>query len=367
MRLPVSSLIAAALVAFHLSGPAASQTATLPAVVVAPATMQEVGASAVFNGRAVASQKVDVRARVSGFLIEKDFTEGAAVKAGQVLFRIDDAEYRAAFDQADASVAAAEASHQLAEIELGRQTELLKRQTGTQAAVDRTSAEAAQAEAEVKRLKAVRENARLDLSYTQITAPFDGMIGLATADVGALIGPETGALATIVLSNPMRVEFPVPERVLLETEAAVREAGSGPVSISLRLSDGTDYPQLGKLDFADVEVSQSTDTVLVRALFDNPDGRLRDGSLVAVTIRGNIGASELTIPQQAVQRDVTGAYVLVVGADGTVEQRRVEVARVAKGLAVIGSGLTEGEMVITEGTNKARPGAKVDAAVAETN
>ena len=342
-------------------------SAPLPAVIVAPATMEEVGASARFNGRAVAVQKVDLRARVSGFLVEQGFKEGAAVEQGQMLFRIDDGEYAAALAQADASVAAAEASLTLANLEFERQNELLNRKTGTQQNVDRTKAEADKAKAEVDRLKAQRDVAALNLSYTIITAPFSGQIGLANADVGALVGPDTGPLATIVQSNPIYVEFPVPERVLLETEAAVKAAGAGPVAISLTLSDGSVFPNEGRLNFADVEVSESTDTILARAVFDNPDGVLRDGSLVSVTIKGNIGGAELTVPQQAVQRDVTGAYVLTVSDDGPVERKPVTVSRTVQGLAVITEGLTEGEMVITEGVNKARPGAKVDAAPAEAN
>lgn len=368
-RLPAPNRLAAWLfLGLALAHPAGAQTAApLPAVIVAPVTLAEVGASARFNGRAVAAQKVDLRARVAGFLVEIGFKEGARVEKGQMLFRIDDAEYQADLAQADAALAAAQASETLAKLEFDRQSELLKRNTGTQQNVDRTKAEADKASAEVARLQAQRDAAALNLSYTVITAPFAGQIGLSAADVGALIGPDSGPLATLVASDPIYVEFPVPERVLLETEAQVKGAGAGPVAISLTLSDGTVFPSEGRLNFADVAVSQATDTILARAVFDNPDGILRDGSLVSVTIKGNIGGAELTVPQQAVQRDVTGAYVLVVGDDGTVARKPVTVSRTTQGLAVVTEGLAEGEMVITEGVNKARPGAKVDAAPAEAN
>lgn len=372
MTLPHSlRLGAAACLIACLGHAAAAQTtpaaAPLPAVVVAPATLAEVGASARFNGRAVATQKVDLRARVSGFLVEQGFKEGAKVTQGQMLFRIDDAEYKAALAQADAAVAAAEATLKLANLEFDRQNELLNRKTGTQQNVDRTKAEADKAQAEVARLKAQRDVSALNLSYTVITAPFAGQVGLSATDIGALVGPDTGPLATIVQSDPIYVEFPVPERVLLETEAAVKAAGAGPVAISLTLSDGSVFPSEGRLNFADIEVSEATDTILARAVFDNPDGVLRDGSLVSVTIKANIGGAELTVPQQAIQRDVTGAYVLTVADDGTVARKPVTVSRIAQGLAMVTEGLAEGDMVITEGVNKARPGAKVDAAPAEAN
>jgi membrane fusion protein (multidrug efflux system) len=347
---------------------AQAETATpLPAVTIAPAILTEVGATARFNGRAVAVQRVDLRARVGGFLLERGFKEGAWVEKGQVLFRIDDAEYRAVLAQADAAVAAAEASLTLAQIEFDRQEELLKRNTGTRQNVDRTRAEADKARADVSRLTAQRDAAALNLSYTVITAPFAGQVGLTSFDVGALVGPDSGALATLVQADPIYVEFPVPERVLLETRAAIKAEGAEPLAVSLSLSDGTQFPAEGRIDFTDIEVSQATDTVLARAVFDNPDALMRDGALVSVGIKGRIGGAELTVPQQAIQRDVTGAFVLVVGDDGTVVRMPVTVSRIAQGVAVVTDGLAEGVMVITEGVNKARAGAKVDAAPAGTN
>jgi membrane fusion protein (multidrug efflux system) len=346
---------------------AAGQAQTMPPakVVVAPAEETRLDASARFNGRAVAAQRVDLRARVSGFLTEIGFVEGGRVEAGQVLFRIDDAAFRANLAQAQASVAAAEASLALAQVERARQEELRNRGTAAEAVFDRALAEEAKAKADLDRLRAQADAVALDLSYTTITAPFAGSVGLSAVDVGALIGPETGALVQLVRSDPMRVEFPVPERVLLETRAAA--AGSDAISVTVTLSDGSLLPQPGRIDFADVSVSQATDTVTVRAVFPNPDGLLRDGALVSVGLSASTGAAELTVPQQAVQRDVTGAFVLTVAEDGTVARKPVEVGRLAEGRAVILSGLSAGERVITEGANKARPGAVVDAALAGAN
>lgn len=161
----------------------------------------------------------------------------------------------------------------------------------------------------------------------------------------------------------MMVEFPVTERELLRAKARAAEL-SGALAVSIVRADGTVYNQQGTLNFADVTVNQGTDTVLLRASFPNPDGALTDGALVSVRLAADGAAAQLTVPQQAVQRDLTGPYVLVVGADNVVQPRRVDVERLAEGLAVISSGLAEGEQVITEGVNKVRPGMTVDAALA---
>jgi membrane fusion protein (multidrug efflux system) len=163
----------------------------------------------------------------------------------------------------------------------------------------------------------------------------------------------------------MTVEFPVTERDLLAYRAATggeSKADVGPVQ--LYLANGAKYPLPGKVDFSDVTVNSGTDTVLIRAVFPNPDGLLRDGSLVSVELTGGTPDPVLTVPQQAVQRDLTGPYVMVVDAAGVVEQRRIDLERVTGGNAVVASGLAVGERVITEGINKARPGATVNAALA---
>lgn len=335
-----------------------------PRVVVAEAALADVAQAATFNGRVVAVQKVDIRARVGGFVEEIGFVEGRLVSEGDVLFRLEDATYRFALDQAEAQVAAATAAAELARLERDRQQELVSRDAAAAAVLQRAEADFAAKEADVRRLQAIRDQAALNLSYATITAPFDGRVGRSAVDVGALVGPETGALLTLVLVDPMTVEFPVPERQLLAFEADARASGGAQTGeISMIRADGSIYPELGTFDFADVEVNQATDTVMIRAVFPNPDGALTDGALVSVTLTADPGEPQLTVPQIAVQRDLTGAFVLVVDDAGVVEQRRVEVARQAQGLAVIAGGLEPGERVVTEGINKVRPGITVDAAL----
>jgi membrane fusion protein (multidrug efflux system) len=242
----------------------------------------------------------------------------------------------------------------------------VQREAGAQARLDQADAALATAEADVMRLEAALDRARTNLSYTEITAPFDGRIGDTPVDVGALIGPETGPLATLVQLDPIHAEFPVPTAVLRDfLERVERGEMSGEAAVSLTLANGSTPDLQGDIDFIDSRVNSGTDSVMLRARFANSDGLLLDGELVRVTLSTSAPAPELAIPAQAVQRDIQGAFVLVVGDDDVAEQRRVTVSRSAEGLSVITDGLAAGERVITEGVNKVRPGSAVDAAAPE--
>jgi membrane fusion protein (multidrug efflux system) len=231
--------------------------------------------------------------------------------------------------------------------------------------LDVAEAQLGRADGAIAQLNGTLERAKLQLSYTVINAPFAGIAGLSTVDVGALVSPDAGALTTLTRLDPIEVTFPVATALVLTYQEQVqRGEASREATVRLTLPNGTAHPLAGDIDYVSADVAQGTDTVTIRAIFENPDGTLLDGMLVRVSLEAREGTEALTVPQQAVQRDQAGAFVLVVDADSKVELRRVEVGSASLGRTVVRGGLAEGENVIVEGVNKVRPGIVVDAAVA---
>jgi membrane fusion protein (multidrug efflux system) len=342
-----------------LLGQAASP-AQPPAVIVSLAGETDLAERREFLGRVQAAEKVGVRARVTGFLEERRFTEGQPVKKGETLFVIDKAPFQAELDQAKANLAAAAAVLKNAQMQLQRGDELLRKGTISQAMMDDRIAAEGKAKGDVLQAEAAVRQKEINLSWTDIVSPIDGRIGPAKVTQGNLVGPETGVLATIVASNPIYVTFPVTQRELLAFQD--RAAGTE-VKTSLVLATGETYPEAGKISLLDVEANQTTDSVTVRAEFPNPKGTLVDGASVRVVLDIGAPVKQVTIPQSAIAIDQQGPFVLVVGAGDKVEVRRIELGQYRQGLAVVLKGLAAGERVIVEGQQRARPGQPVTPAV----
>jgi membrane fusion protein (multidrug efflux system) len=334
-----------------------------PAVTVVKVAREDLRPSLSFTGRIQAQDKVDLRARVQGVLEKRLFTEGQIVKEGKLLFVIEKGMYEAAVKDAKAAIARAQATLNWANLEVERQRTLVKKEFAAQAKLDRMLTEQGKARADLLAGEAALQKAELNLSYTEIRAPMAGRIGRANVSVGNWVTPESGVLATIVKQNPIYATFPVTQRELL----AVRESAGGQgqsadeVVVYLKLANGKRYNHSGKINFIDVRANPGTDSLMLRAVFPNPDDLLVDGELVTVIAEASKAEPMLTIPQDAVQIDQAGAYVLVVDAARKVEVRRVETGENVGTRVVVTKGLTPGEEVVTEGVQKVRAGQTVEA------
>src|SRR6266852_379867 len=351
-------------------GVAAAQTAAPPpAVSVTPVVSRQVIDTGDYIGRVTAIDKVDIVARVPGFIEERKFTEGQQVKKGDLLFRIEQATYKAAVEQARATLARAKATEVNAKLQLERGKELLRNQNIPQATVDQRAADEAAAQAGVMEAQASLDQAEINLGYTEIRSPIEGRIGLATFTEGNLVQPSSGKLATIVSQDPIYVIFQVSQRNILDYRRRVAEAPdkNAHVTIHIKLPNGNVYPHPGLSHFLDVQVDNTTHTVAVQAQVPNPEGLLIAGGVVGVTVERGAPRLALTVPQSAVLLDQAGRYVLVVDAVKKVEQRRVTTGVEQGRDVVVTEGLKEGELVIVEGVQKVRPGQVVTANVVPGN
>jgi len=364
-RIGVAALISAAFssIAFAQNAPPP------PAVSVTPVASRQITETGDYIGRVTAIDKVDVVARVPGFIEERNFVEGQNVKKGDLLFRIEQATYKAAVDQQRANLAKAKATEVNAKLQLERGKELVRNQNIPQSTLDQRAADEAAAEAGVLEAQALLDQAEINLGYTEIRSPIDGRIGLATFTEGNLVQPSSGKLATIVSQDPIYVIFQVSQRnVIAYRQRVAQSPDKNPhVTIHIKLPNGSVYPHPGVTNLLDVQVDPTTDTVAVRARVPNPDGLLIAGGVVGVTVERGAPRRALTVPQAAVLLDQAGSYVLVVGADKKVEQRRITTGAEQGRDVVVTDGLKEGELVIVEGVQKVRPGQVVSTNVVAQN
>jgi len=335
-----------------------------PSVIAVAAETRTIEDEAKFVGRVVAVDRVELRARVEGFLKERRFKEGQTVVVGDVLFLIEPDQYAAVVEQREADLEKAKADSQNADAQLARGLELLKQKNIAQAKVDELQAAAAVAKAGIAQAQAALNAARLDLSYTRIIAPIAGRIGLANLSVGNLVGPSSGVLATIVSRDPIHVQFPVTQRDLLAARRQIESKGGDPrkVVIQVRLPNGKLYEHSGHLDFVDVTTDRATDSVTLRAELPNPDGLLVDGQYVGVVVQSGEPESAILVRQAALQVDQQGLYVLIVDAEGKAQVRRVKTGQTKGAEIAVTQGLNAGDLVIVEGIQGVTPGQPVKAA-----
>ncbi len=341
-------------------GPAAAPP---PAVTVQPVERREILETVEFLGKVDAIDRVELRARVQGELMERRFTEGAAVQQGQIVFIIDPAPFQASVDLAQANLSSAQAVQVETAAALARAETLIARGNISEAALDEARAAALQADASVQARQAEIATAEIQLGYTRIIAPIAGLMGRSEFSVGNLIGPESDVLATVTSMDPIYVLFTVSERDIVtwrqQAVAEQQEQHLGDIRVRLRLNNGTLFEQEGQLNFVASEVDATTGTVEVRAEFPNPNRILLPDQFVTVLISGQEPEDRLVVPQAAIQQDQQGRFVLSVDADNLVQVRRVTMGTRDGSDWVVEGGLDEGELIIVEGMQRVRPGAEV--------
>ncbi|HZC98081.1 MAG TPA: efflux RND transporter periplasmic adaptor subunit [Bradyrhizobium sp.] len=358
------TITCAALVACGLYAPALAQKnqepPTVPVGVVA-AEKKPVTKALDFVGRVEAVNRVEVRARVTGYLEGVLFKEGDLIKEGAPLYSIEKGLFEAAVGEAEGALERSKAAKILTEVQLQRAEDLLAKNSGTAVARDQALAADSSAKGAITIDEANLQTAKINLGYTDITSPIAGKVGKTNITKGNVVSPQSGPLTAIVSQDPMYVSFPVSQREFLRAQQAQHKEDITGIKVQLRFADGSSYKHLGQINFVDVSVDRSTDTVSVRAAFPNPDFALVDGQLVRVALESGKPEEKIVIPQAALISDQQGVYVFVA-ADGKAEIRRVKPGGESGAGVIISEGLTGGELVIVDGLQSLRAGAAVQAA-----
>ena len=356
-----------------------SQPLTLPDVEVLQVQQEDVPVIHEWIGTLDGLVNADVRAQVTGYLLKQGYQEGSFVNQGQLLFQIDPRPFQAALDQAQgqlaqakAVLANAQAVQRRTELDVERYTPLAKEQAASQQDLDNAVqnnlaalATIETAKAQIKTYEAAVETAKINLEFTHLVAPIDGIAGQAQLQVGALVSPATGPVTSVSTLDPIKVYFTVGEpqylafRKRFPTEESTR-ADEKALRIELVLADGSTYPHLGSFDFADRQVDVSTGTIRIAALFSNPNNILRPGGYAKVRVFVDVQHNALLVPQRAVSELQGGYQVAVVDGDNKVNIRSVTVGPQVDRRWVIASGLNPGDRVVAEGVQKVRTGVRVN-------
>ncbi|MGE4341089.1 MAG: efflux RND transporter periplasmic adaptor subunit [Pigmentiphaga sp.] len=344
----------------------AGPSAPPPEVGVVDLQPQRVTLSMKLPGRTAAFRIAEVRPEVSGILQELIFTQGAHVKAGDVLYQIEPSRYRATYQRAEAELESAQADLRQAQRAWARVSKLFEKNAVSERQRDEALSALEGARANVSRSEAMAETARIELEYTEVKAPITGRTGPTLSTVGALVtANQAQPLVRVVQLDPMYVDIQLPAEKLRRIRDALkggRVAVAGPdqAEVILLREDGVVYPHRGRVDVTDVTVNQSTSSVTLRAVFPNPDEDLLPGMYVRVRVSEGVREDAILAPQQGVSRNPQGeATALLVNAEGEVVERQLETARAIGGFWLVDKGLEPGDRLIVSGLQKIRPGAKV--------
>ena len=338
-----------------------------PNVQVTPVLKKDVIASQKWVGLLDGFQNANIQAQVTGYLLTQNYKEGSMVKKGDTLFTIDPRPFQAALAQAQAQYASAVAKAQLQELTLQKQTQLYQTKVISEQAYQTSYQDTQAAIADVAAAQAAMQSAQVNLGYCTITAPFDGVVGVAQAQIGDLVGPG-GRVAILTQASQidmMKMNFFITEAEYLQLADLINRLDATPkedrrARLTLTLADGTQYPELGKYDFLNRQINTSTGTIQVTALFPNPEGLLRPGLFATVSGPVTQINGALLVPQKAAVELQGTFFISSVQPDGTVKSVPVKLGPALGPWQVVTGSLTEGEKIIVEGVEKARPGMKVN-------
>ncbi|MBW0003967.1 MAG: efflux RND transporter periplasmic adaptor subunit [Hyphomicrobiales bacterium] len=338
-----------------------------PKVTVAHPLRQEITRYLETSGNLASVNSTNLVARVAGFVQEVKFKDGETVKAGQPLFVVEPQPYEIALEQAKAAEASADATVTQAQADYARQTQLQRQDFASKATLESSTATRDSALAVQRQKEADTKQAEINLGYTQVKAPFDGIVTARQVSVGELVGMGSPTvLATVVQLDPIYVNFNVSEQDVVRLRAGIRERGTTEaelrkMTIEVGLVNETGYPHKGTLDYAYPGVTSSTGTLAVRGVLPNPDRILLPGYFVRIRVPLSKEPDTLLVPDAAIGNDQGGRYVLLVGKDGIVEQRKIEIGETRGDLRIVTQGLSADDSVIVSGVARAVPGQKVEA------
>ena len=370
LRVVLPAVLPMALVlATAACGPAGGPPGGFPPAVVSVTTVEprDVPVTYEYVAQTAGYREVEVRARVTGILLKRNYKEGTAVRQGESLFTIDPAPFQVALARAEADLGVAEARLAQAKRESARLKPVLEARAASQKELDDAVSTEQVAEAEVKSIRARLNETKLNLDYTRVESPISGIASRAVVSEGTLVSGPNVLLTTVTQTDPMHVIFGVPDREFLAMRRDVESGrlklpADGRLKAALKLADGSVYPREGALNFRDVRVNTQTGTSEARAEFPNPGGVLRAGEFARVTLQGAMRPAAIVVPQRAVLESPKGKFAYIVNAEGKAEPRPLEVGDWTGDGWIINAGLQPGDRVIVDGVLKLGPGAPVKVA-----